>query len=266
MHQVLAHGRDPAWNPWQASGELGPETLDGMQMSPFVLAVASLGASQLAFNVVALLFVVAALYCLMQFFDRTLGMSRVAGVGACVMFVLNGWATMTFPSVTSIPYLMFPVLLYAVTEYQRLRAPWRLLIAVAVYTGLWTTTFPPGQFADIVVVTAVALCLDVSHRWNDNPSRSTSARVARAVGWQAFLPAAGLLGAAFVMVPAVDAFFHAGSDIQSYSRTQITTRSPLEWLSLLTPRNVFRSYQPTAFPNGIARGDVTVYMGIAPSC
>ena len=43
MARVLRDGSNPSWNPYQASGSLGPETLDGMQVSPFVLLVAGLG-------------------------------------------------------------------------------------------------------------------------------------------------------------------------------------------------------------------------------
>ena len=264
MHEVLLHGRDPSWNPWQGSGELGPETLDGMEESPFVLAVAGLGASELAFTAVALVFVVAALYCLQQFFVRTLGMSRIAGVGACLVFLLNGWMTATFASVTSVPYLMFPVLLYVVTEYQRAPKPWRFAVAAATYTGLWVTTFPPGQFADMVMVTAVAFVLDVTRRWNDELTRSTASRVVAAVGRQVILPLVGFLGAAFVMVPAVSAFMRSGDSMAAYSHSHLNTRRPLEWLGLLTPRHVFTTYNPASFPRGINNKNLTVYLGIAP--
>ena len=49
MHRAIADGESPWWNPYSAAGSYGPETLADMKLSPFVLAVAVLGASATAF-------------------------------------------------------------------------------------------------------------------------------------------------------------------------------------------------------------------------
>ena len=167
MARVLRDGSNPSWNPYQASGSLGPETLDGMQLSPFVLLVAVLGGSATAFTIALLALVVLALYCLQQLFVRSLEMHRVAAVGAGFVFLLNGWVTATFTDVTCVPYLMFPIVLYAVVEFQRRMGPVRLLLAVAAYASLFATTFSPGQALDVILVTVVALVIDAWRRRGD---------------------------------------------------------------------------------------------------
>ncbi len=258
MARVLRNGSNPDWNPYQASGSLGPETLDGMQLSPVVLAVAALGASGAAFTVVQLAMLVLALYCLQQLFVRSLDMHRLAGLGAGVVFLLNGWATATFTDVTCVPYLLFPVVLYAVVELQRRPGPARLLAAVAAYATLFASTFSPGQALDVLLITVVALVIDAWRRRRDRLQSSGRLReVAVLVGRQALVPAIALAVVAVIVLPAFDAFRHAGSDVTSYSAQHLFTRSPARWLVL--PSYLLN----VARPAGILVG-WQVYLGLTP--
>ncbi len=161
MNRAMYDGESAEWNPYSAAGSLGPETLADMKESPFVLAVAALGASSTAFTFVLLGVVVLSLYCLQQFFVRTLEMSLLAAIAACALFLLNGWAASVLTSQTSGPYLLFPVLLYSVTEYQRIGGRTRFVVAIAAYVALFATTFLPTLFLVLLLVQSVALVLDV---------------------------------------------------------------------------------------------------------
>jgi hypothetical protein len=257
MARVLRDGSDPRWNPYQASGSLGPETLDGMQLSPFVVTVAALGGGPTAFTFALLALVVLALFCLQQLFVRSLGMSRIAAVGACFVFVLNGWATATFTDVTCMPYLMLPIVLYAVVEFQRRPGPARLAVAVASYAALFATTFSPGQALDVLVVTAVAATVDVWRRRERDRDASWPVRVSTLVGRQLLVPAVALAAVAVVLVPALDAFRHAGPDVTSYSRQQLYTRAAGRWLVL--PSELLAAARPGSYFDGWQ-----VYLGVTP--
>jgi hypothetical protein len=262
VNRSIYQGESPEWNPYAASGSLGPETLADMKLSPFVLLVALLGATSGVFSAVMLAFVVAALYCLQQFFIRTLNMSRTAAIAGCAVFLLCGWASNTLISQTSGPYLLLPVVLYTLTEYQRAGGWPRLVAAVATYAGLLATTFVPGILLVLVLVQAVALLLDVSRPPRDR-ERGLWWRTGHFAGRQALVPVLGLLTAAYVWLPNLSALLNAGSEFDTYQANDLPTKPPLLYLSLLTPRHVFRWYEPDTIPPGIDRPGWTTYVGIA---
>jgi hypothetical protein len=263
MSNTLDEGDTPYWNPFSAAGSFGPETLADLKLSPFVLSIALLGGSSTAFTVVLLLFLLGALYCIGQFFTRTIGATRLASIAACVAFLLNGWATSMFTSMTSAPYILFPIVLYAACEYQRRGGPLRFLAAVAAYIALLTTTFVPSVLLVLLVVQPIALLLDL-----DRPlaRRFETSRVRRAlarVGRQAFAPLAALVVAAYVWFPILDALNQAGDDVTGYAERLLPTKDPILWLTVLTPRHAFRSFDADAFPGHIG-AEWTVYLGLVP--
>jgi hypothetical protein len=229
-----------------------------------VLSVALLGGSSTAFTVVLLLFLVGALYCLQQLFTRTLGLHRAAAVGACSVFLLNGWATGMFTSAMSAPYVLFPVVLYTTCELLRRATPLRFVAAVAAFVALFATTFAPSVVLVLLAVAAISLVIDLGRPLADRGS--TASRPVRAlirVGRQAAAPVTALLVSAYVWLPIADALRHAGDDIADYSERVLPTKDAILWLTVLTPRHAFRSFDAGAYP-GVTSGDWTVYLGLAP--
>jgi hypothetical protein len=83
------------------------------------------------------------------------------------------------------------------------------------------------------------------------------------VGRQLFAPAAALVITGYVWLPIVDALTQAGDDITGYSDRAIATKDPIHWLTVLTPRHAFRSFDADVFPGHIG-ADWTVYLGLVP--
>src|SRR2546429_491617 len=77
------------------------------------------------------LFVVLAVYCLQQFSGFPLGLGRIGGVGGCLVWLLSGFGVSDINSATGAPYVVFPVILYALGEYLRRGGTLRFLAAVA---------------------------------------------------------------------------------------------------------------------------------------
>lgn len=264
MSRTIDDGDSPAWNPYSAAGSLGPETLVDMKLSPFVLAVALLGASSTAFTVVLLAFIAFALYCLLQFFSRTLGLSRVAGVGAAVMFLLNGWSAGMLTSAMSGPYVLFPVVLYALTEYRRERGPARFLACVAAYTALLATTFAPAIVLVLILVHSVAFLLEVSrsHEATERGQGITSL-AGIAVG-QLIFPVLALLVTAYIWLPNVAALLHGGEEMGAYGQLDLVTKRPVEALGVLTPRHVYAWFVTDTTPADVPLGRWTAFIGLVP--
>lgn len=234
VHRSLSEHESFSWNPYSASGSLGPETLADLKLSPFVLLVALFGASATAFTFVALAFVLLALYCLQRFFVRTLGLGRVAAVAGCLVFLCTGFGASGINSSVGAPYVLFPVVLYTLTEWRRSGGVPRLLAAVAAYAGFVLTTFIPVQLLMLIFVHAVAVTIDAS-----NPDRaheeSAIRRVLTSLGHQLVIPAIAIGLTAFAWLPVLDALRHAGSDVASYGERELASSGKLRMLKIVSP-------------------------------
>ena len=265
MSRSIRDGQDPSWNPYSAAGSLGPETLVDMKESPFVVAVAVLGASvERVHDCVARASRRLAVLPAAVLRTRTLSMSRLAALAACVVFILNGWAVAGVSSQMAAPYIVIPMVLYALTEYQRTRRPWRLLVAVLVYAGLLMTTFLPTMVLMVAFVHAVALCLDVPRLRSADPDMRSSTLAGRALLRQAVVPLLALPAAAYVLLPDIDALRHSGDDLASYGKPDLPTKAAYELLSVLTPRQLYRWYRPDTLPPDVSPAAWTMYLGVVP--
>jgi hypothetical protein len=238
MNRAIFAGESPFWNPYSAAGSLGTETLADVKLSPFVLSVAVFGASSAAFTFVLLAFVAFALFCLQQFFTRTLRSGRLAGTAACIVFLLNGFAIADLASHVGAPYVLFPIVLYAQSEWLRTGKWWRFLVAVTAYAALVCTTFVSVALLMLLVVTGITLAIDAP-RWNIIGSGWPSRwRIAAITGRQVTVPAVALLLTAFVWLPAVAAVRKGGSDFESYSERTPRVLGLEEIVTILTPRRL----------------------------
>ena len=153
-----------------------------IKFSPFVLLIALLGASSTAFTIVTLMFIAFALFCLQQLFTRTFSVSRLAATASCVVWLLTGFAVSDVSTQIGAPYVLFPVLLYAMAEYQARRRVSRFLLAVAAYSGFILTTFVTVQVLTLVFIQAVVLLLDVSRPYTGDVTPSRRSPVLSAAG------------------------------------------------------------------------------------
>jgi hypothetical protein len=265
MRRAIWDGESPYWNPYSAAGSLGVETIVDIKLAPFIVATALFGASSTAFSFVLLAFIALALYCLQQFFTRSLGAGRMAATAACIVFLLNGFAVSDINSQIGAPYVLFPVVLYTLAEHVRARGLGRLLLAVAAHAALILTTFWTVGVLMLVLAHVVVLVLGVSH-WHREPQRPVSRRTIDVAGRQAIVPCAALLATAYFWLPTFDALRQGGGDLARYSQDRrLRTKDPLELLTFLTPSHLY--YAPDA--NSSERylsifGVWTIYLGIVP--
>jgi hypothetical protein len=234
VHDSIAHNESVSWNPYSAAGSYGPETLNDIKLSPFVLAVALFGASATAFTFVALLFEILALYCLQRFIVRSLGMSHLAALAGCLVFMLAGFGASDFSSQVGAPYVLFPVVLYTLVEFLRRGGALRLFVAVGAYAAFWLTWFVPVQLLMAPFIHGVALVVDASN----TPRRSgeTTARRARhLIARQLVVPLIALAVTAFAWLPVVDALRHGSGDVSSYADRSFTNSGKLRVLKIASP-------------------------------
>lgn len=250
MHHAIVDGESPWWNPYSAAGSYGPETFADMKLSPFVLTVAVLGASATAFSFVVLLFVAIGLYCLQQVIAYQLGLGRAAATAACAVWLLGGFGASDVNSATGGPYLLFPVLLYALLVYARRGGAVRFVAALATWVAFLLTTFVPSQLLLLVVVYAVVLIVD-ARRWPAGQSAGGRARtIARR---HLVLPAVAALLSAYVWLPGLAVVTRGSSTFAKYGRRSLTLTGPLSYLR--------RIVSPLAIAGG---PHWLTYVGIVP--
>lgn len=234
MERAIWHHESPFWNPYSAAGSYGPETLADIKFSPLVVMVALFGASSTAFTFVVLGFATLALFCLYGFFTRTLKTGAIAAIGACIVFILNGFAASDVNSQIGAPYVLFPVLLFTLAEYQRKGGIGRFLMAVLAFAGFVCTTFVPVQVLMLVVVFTVTLALDAP-RVRAQAGLSSSQRIVAIVRRQVVVPVTAGLATAFVWLPDVVTLGHSGDDISSYGSRTLIAKGRIEEFKAITP-------------------------------
>ena len=249
MHRAISKGESPFWNPYSAAGSYGPETLADLKLSPFVLAVAALGASATAFTFVVLLLIVLALYCMQQLITYSLRLGRLAAVGACIVWLLNGFGASDINSAPGAPYLLFPVLLYALVSYRRKGGVPRFLAAVAAFVAFLLTTFVPTQLLMLVLVYAVALPVDAP---NWRAGQSVGARIATILKRHVVVPAVALCVSAYVWLPNLAVLDRGASGFSNYSQRSLGTTGPLSFLRRIIT------------PLAVSGGHWLTYVGIVP--
>lgn len=267
MERAIHDGESPLWDPYTGSGAPGPESLVNALSSPVTILGAAAGGTPTAWTFVLLGSVVLSLYCLQQLFVRTLALGRYAAVGASIVFYLNGWAAGQLSShVAVVPYLLFPVVLYAQAEFVADPKPLRLLRSTAAYAALLMTPFTPGVVLTLIGVQPLVLAIDLRRRLADlrgGGRRAAAGWTLRLVGRQALAPATGLLLTLWLWLPLVDTLGRT-EDLETYSSRVIQTAPAIQWLSVITPRHAYTSYLLDTFPSSVTPNAWTIYLGIIP--
>ena len=249
MTRAIYDGQSPWWNPYSAAGSYGPETLADMKLSPFVLTVAVLGASTTAFTFVILLFVLVALYCLQQLVAFQLGLGRAAAIAACAVWLLNGFGASDINSATGGPYLLFPILLYALLAHARRGGALRFAAALAAWCAFVLTTFLPSQLLLLPVVYAVVLVVD-ARTWPAGEGVGARARtIARR---HLVVPVVALLLTAYVWLPDFAVLVHGSSSFAKYGQRSLGLTGPLSYLRRIVS------------PLAVEGGHWLTYVGIVP--
>lgn len=145
MARNFRTGDSPWWNPYSASGTLGPETLIDIKFSPHTLMTTWLfDASPVSFD-----FGLLALYCMGFYFMlcifldvfRTSWCAALVGAAA---YLLNGFAVPNLNTGIGQPYFLFPIVLFALLQFcQRRDLPsWLFVVfahAVILLANIMTT-------------------------------------------------------------------------------------------------------------------------------
>ena len=263
MRQYMGHlifsGESPYWNPYSATGSLGPETLIDQKFSPITLTAAALGGDQRAADAALLLFFALSLYFLYVIVAIDLGLAEAAAVAAGLVFLLGGFNVANLGSNVVHAYVLFPLLLAALMALVRNPSPARFLPAVAANALILATTFLPIACLTFASVYALAIGYAMS-----GPQRFARAPLLTGLLCTSFLVA--LLIAAPLYFPIVESFSVVDS-LEMYSNRQFFPVSPLNLIGMISPKHWWESYtaiDPELLADPQALGNGAFHLGITP--
>jgi hypothetical protein len=256
MAFCLRSGESPYWDPYTATGALGPEVLVDLKFSPITLVTALFGGSATALTFALLAMLGISAYCILRAFTTLVGLSLEAALAACIVFFLNGFALANLNLAIGQPYLLAPVVLYAMLRFMNRQTPGNAVFAVAANAALLSTTFTPTAVLTFLVVYGTTLSLGLV-QFRDRRLRLAAIHLA--------VPSIALLLLAFLYFPVFDAYGTYLHTIQDYQARVTPGISLVNLLSLFTPKHFWESYFAMRLPSTAPAGPfnkLTFHLGI----
>lgn len=239
MAFCLRSGESSYWDPYTATGSLGPETLADLKFAPVTIATALFGGSATALSFVLVgLFVISA-YSVLRTFSMYMGLSFEAALAAVTVFFLNGFALANFDLAIGQPYFLAPIVLHAMLAFTNRQTPGNALVAIAANLVLLSTTFAPTAVLALLVVYGITLSFGLV--------QSTHQKL-RFVAISLAIPAVSLLLLGFMYLPILDAYSTYLHTISDYNQRLTPGISLINLLSLFTPKHFWESYMAMRLP------------------
>ncbi len=250
MAFCLRQRESPYWDPYSATGNLGPEALADLKFAPVTLVTALFGGSSTALSFVLVgLFLIAA-YSILRTFTLYLGSSLEAALAACAVFFLNGFALANLNLAIGQPYFIAPILLYAMLRFANQQTPLNASLAIAAHLALFSTTFTPTAVLALIVVYCVTFSAGLVQ---------FGLRARKLAVLHLAIPAISLLLLGFMYLPIIDAFGTYLLTIQDYSARRTPGISLINLLSLFTPKHFWESYVAMKLPATAPLGPYNKY-------
>ena len=240
MRQYMRHvilGRESFyWNVYSATGALGPETLVDQKASPITLTAAVLGADQAAADATLLCGYALSIYALYLTVASVFGLSEGAAAAAGLIYLLNGFNVGNLGSNVSHAYVLFPLLLYALTSFVRKPSARRFALCVLANVLVLATTFLPVTFLTIAAVYILtgAYLAAVSNRHGV----VANVRTLLLLGASAVM---ALLILAPLYFPIIESLFLLPS-VESYAARVFFPAGYRNLIGLISPKHFWESY------------------------
>ena len=233
------HGESPYWDPYTATGALGPETLVDIKFSPLSVIVALLGGGSTVLTFALVAEYVLSCYCLLRVCCAEMNLSVLAGLAACCVYFLNGFALGNLYTQIGQPYFLAPLLLRSLLLLSGRPTPWHTILALGAHILYVATTFFPTAVLAGLVVYGASLGIRLSENWRRWPQLLLI---------HTAIPAAAVLCLSFLYLPIFTAYFTYLDVITQYRGRQTPGASPINLLSLFTPKHLWESYRGMRSP------------------
>ena len=270
MARNFREGNSPWWNPYSASGTLGPEVLVDIKFSPHTLISAWLfDASPASFDFGLLIIYCVGVFFVLLVLREIFQLGWLAALAGTFVYLLNGFALPNLNTHIGQPYFFSPVLLFSILFFIQKNSLWRWFFLVLSHAILLTINILTTL--SIVLITVHLLGL-VYFIFGSGDRRRTILEV-----FQYGVLIISAVIVAFMLVgplwfPIVDSFFVTDMVGDFNTRTKWGwTRSIDSLLSVFTPRHFWDdgSHVPrfSIYPQaGLEKNDnLIAYLGVVVS-
>ena len=262
MMRSIWSGQSIYWNPYSATGSLGPETLVDIKTSPLSIAVALMGGSDLAFHLAFLGINFLGVFCLLLLFTVELRLSLLAAIAGGVSYLLNGFNVANLASNISQTWFYFPILVLALVAFAKRPSAWSFVgitagaVLILASTFLPTTLMVLGASLFVGLAAAVGSAHATVSRW------TTAALMAsRNAAGQLCAVALALMVLAALYLPIAEALRYLNTG-DFYAARVFNAASLFNLISLFTPKHAFESYNAIAPRAAELIGNVAFHQGI----
>lgn len=243
----LRHGESPFWDPYTATGALGPETLADIKFSPLSVIAALLGGGSRVLTFVLLGIYCLSAYCLLRVVSCHFKLSLLSAIAAVFVYFLNGFTLSNLFTAISQPYFLAPLLLLALLSYTRAATLSNTFGVVGAHVLFLATTFTPTAVLCGMFVYAITFALRIS----ENPRQ-----LARLILRVAPIPFVAIAALSFLYIPTFDALSTYLATFAQYNSRRTPGVSLINLLSLFTPKHFWESYAGMQIPRA---GPVSKY-------
>ncbi len=236
MARNFREGQSPWWNPYSASGALGPEVLVDIKFSPHTLISAwLLDASPASFD-----YGLISIYCMGVFFvlltlRSIFQLEWLAVIAGAIFYLLNGFSVPNLNTHIGQPYFFSPVLLFAVLFFVQRQTIYRWILLVIAHAILLTINILTTMTLVLITVHLLGVAYWISV--NATARKVLPVALLRYLG----LMLSGFLAAFLLDAPLwfsiVDSFFVTDMVTDFENRAMQPPRNINNLLSVFTPRH-----------------------------
>jgi Bacterial membrane protein YfhO len=250
MAFCLRSGESPYWDPYSATGNLGPEAIIDLKFAPVTLISAMFGGGSAALSFVLVGMVFISAYSILRTFTLYLELSLEAALAACAVFLLNGFAIGNLNLVIGQPYYLAPIVLHAMLLFTDRQTPRNAALAIAATVVIFSTTFTTTVALSLFVVYSITLCRGIAKF----PQRKL-----KLIAIHLAIPSVSLLLLSFMYLPIFDAFNAYLPTLKQYNARLTPGLSLINVLSLFTPKHFWESYAAFRLPTTAPAGPYNKY-------
>ena len=232
----LQNGESPYWNPYSASGALGPETLVDNKFAIINWIYAILGGGQRVFDLIVLASAWLAIACMHRFLRGICKLPQISAWGGAVFYLLNGFVVAGLVSNVLWSYIFIPPCLLACSRLLEKPNLRRLAVTSITIAAILSFTFIPTTTISLLVTVAISLF----YLWAcaDNKTQIIKGIL--------FLFAAGIIAfclVASIYFPIIENLLFDSAELQAFSDRGVPfTAHWLSLLSLFSSSHFFVSY------------------------
>lgn len=259
LKRCLRSAESPFWDPYTATGTVGPETIADIKFSPFSFVTAVLGGSGRVFSFVLLLLYACSCYAVLRVCSSYFELSFTASLAACFAYFLNGFTISNLFTAIAQPYLWAPILLLSCLAATRELRRRNIIAAILAHACFFANTFFPIAVLCALVIYGVTIAVN----WEDGFTRWYKRLL---IVGMCSLCGLGLLG--FLYGPVIGAHLGYLHNLNEYNARQTPGYSLINLISLFSPKHLWETGRAMYIPSSALPGHYEMeiqYIGIGAS-